>query len=221
MSRLNLDEPRAWKPHITTPSLGHVRQLPTRTYAIEPDWPTILAFEVTGAQLTRTVFLPPILPQAGQKYYITNVSAVGVLRVVSSDGIFVRNVNANDTCLFVSEYKEWTTLYGTSMASKWTSHVVTAPGFVLPATASEVWVNWAGPGPMVIVLPWLFEWTPIHDSPAAKLMIYDISGNAIANNIQIVVQAADFIGTSQDRIINTNYGGYTFRRGASELWVTI
>lgn len=219
MSVLNVDEARAWKPWLQTPTQGHIREVLSGTYVVKPDGPAMLFF--SGGGVTRQVRLPPILPQAGQKYFIANLDSVGSLTVVTNDGIAVALIGVLETIIVVSHHEGWMVLSGRVPATQWTRHVVTTDVFEIPETASEVLMNWSGPGLVTVVLPRNFDWNLFHPRPNSYLMVYDVSGNAVANNIRIVAREADTIGSGIERIINTNFGGYTFRRTIPELWVTV
>jgi len=224
MSRINLDDSRIWKPRVTAPTYTHARKELTNNYVIGPNGPSMLFFDpVLG---TTTVVLPPIVPGAGQEYYVANLNSGFSLLVQDAVGVFVSPVGPREAALYISHKDGWRVLSPSATnVLGWTSHTVTA-NFVIPHTASEVFVNRniAVDGPVTLTLPDAELWYAFHTIPTATLLIVDIFGNMGAppnDTITINRAGSDLIGSGTSRVINVNFGSWTFRRSIDHRWVTV
>lgn len=56
---------------------------------------------------TRTVFLPAVSPQAGQQYFVSNLSSTQDLNVVDTDGVAIRVLQEGETGVFLSYVGGW------------------------------------------------------------------------------------------------------------------
>jgi hypothetical protein len=105
MSRINLDDSRLHKARLISSSHDSVVYLLTGDYIISDEGPSLLFLD-PGVS-SRTVFLPPIRPAAGQLLLIAN-RGVQNLNVVDDDGVPVITVSAGKSAFFISYLNGWT-----------------------------------------------------------------------------------------------------------------
>lgn len=95
---------------------------------------------------------------------------------------------------------------------------VTTATFIIPSTATEIFVSFAGP--VTLTLPDAASWNA-NNSLGLPLRIMDISGAAATNNITINRAGADTIDGLTSLTISGNYGAFALRVTPSSNWVIV
>lgn len=216
--RSNIDHANIRSPRLLSPAHGTLVYVLSGTFVIPAEGPTL--YFLDGGALDRTVFLPVITSRAGQQHWIFNLSITNALNIVDSNGVAVVTIPANGNSVLSSYASGWRALLGATGSSDesalYTSHTVTSNSLVIPATASEVFVNFAGA--VTLTLPDTAAWFAAHLKATSHLLIKDISGAGAANNITINRAGADTIDGATSFTITSNYGGVKLRRVAATLW---
>lgn len=220
--RTNLEDVRVRTPRLFTPSYDILRFNPTGSFIIPPEGPSIHFLDPGAAD--RTVFLPPIIPGAGQQQLICNLGTSKNLNVVDANGVAVAQAAAGLVVLFSSYATGWSALVGLSSASlvflvqmqNWTRQTVTLAAGVGVATDSEIFFNRAGV--IAFTLPDVESWFAAHTLMTSHLLLKDISGTASANNVTISAAGTDTIEGAASIPITGDWGGFKLNRLVAGKW---
>lgn len=154
--RANLEDVLARRIRHNSPSFNTVKFVVTGAFLIPNDGPTFYFLDPGASD--RTVYLPALMEQGGQQYFIANTGA-NDLNVVDADGVAITTVGAGDTGIFISSMTTWRYIvqsaYGTALMSGLLAEprIVTTSSFVVSSTEVGIAVNRAAPSATAGTLP--------------------------------------------------------------------
>lgn len=209
-------------PRIFNASYGGIKLALTGDFVIPQDAGPLQFLDPGVAD--RSVFLPVILPQSGQLFYVLNTGTSRTLNVVDSVGIAVGSVLAGTTGVFFSFAGGWVASIPSAGSTppivtamqNWTRQNVVAATGTGVATDSEIYFNRAGV--IAFTLPDVELWFTAHPVMGSFILLKDISGNASANNITITAAGTDTIEGVASVPITGDWGGFKLGRIAAGKW---
>lgn len=200
--RTNLENSRVQSPKVFGMSLGSMDYTMTGTLILLPDGPGVYLLDAVGSN--RVVRLPPNLYE--NQIVIANIGTSGTLNVTDSNGVAQVDVPAQNVGMFFASKRRWIWFQGPFIGSLG-ARVVVASG---PILTTDTVVQTDQAGLIVLTLPSALSWLERHNNTPMVLSIFDISGNAAVNNVQLNTTGIETISGYASGVlkINSNFGGY-------------